>query len=74
MLGLRLWCLAEISDFPEHRKVPTAGTSDFLSLQRTYGQSLASPSKSELRNALLHSRSGCLQIETLPSAALLPVT
>ena len=65
-------CLAEISDFSEHWKVPTAGTSDFLSLRSTYGQSFASPSKNELRNALLHSRSGYLQIETLPSAALLP--
>ena len=46
----------------------------FLSLHNTHGQSSASPYKSKLRNALLHSRSGCLQIETLSSAALLPVT
>ena len=46
----------------------------FLSLQSTYGQSFSFPYKSKLRNALLHSRSGCLQIQTLSSAALLPVT
>ena len=46
----------------------------FLSLQSTYGQSFAFSYKRKLRNALLHSRSGCLQIEMLSSAALLPVT
>ena len=46
----------------------------FLSLQSTYGQSFAFPYKKKLENALLHSRPGCLQIETLSSAALLPVT
>ena len=46
----------------------------FLSLQSAYGQSFAFPSKSELRNALLHSRSSCLRTETLSSAALLSVT
>ena len=30
MLHLRLWCLAEISDFSEHWKVPTTGTSVFF--------------------------------------------
>ena len=45
-----------------------------LSLQSTYRQSLAFPFKSKLRNALLHSRSGYLQIETISSAALFPVT
>ena len=74
MLSLRPQCLAEISDFSEHWKVPTTGTSVFLSLQSTCGQSFAFPDKSELRKALLHSRSGCLQIETLSSAASLPVT
>ena len=46
----------------------------FLSLQSTCEQSFAFPNKSKLRNALLHSTSGCLQIETLSSAALLSVT
>ena len=75
MLGLRLRRLAEISDFLEHWKVPTTGTSVFLfvcgflfvclfvlSLQSTYGKSFAFPCKSKLRKALLHSRSGCLPI------------
>ena len=46
----------------------------FLSLQSTHGQSFAFPDKSKLRNALLHSRSGCLQIQTLSSAAFLSIT
>ena len=46
----------------------------FLSFQSTDGQSFTFPDKSELRNALLHSRSGCLHIETLSSVAFLPVT
>ena len=46
----------------------------FSSLQSTYGQSFAFSYKSEPRNVLLHSRSSCLQIQTLSSAALLPVT
>ena len=29
-LGLRPWCLAEISDFSEHQKVPTTGTRVFF--------------------------------------------
>ena len=57
MLSLRPWCLAEIGDFSEHWKVPTTGTGVFLSLQSTYGQAFAFPYKSELRKALLHSRS-----------------
>ena len=73
MLGLRLQRLAEISDFSEHWKVPTTGTGVFFVTSRYYGQSLASPSKSEPRNAVLHSRSGCLQTETLSSAVLWPV-
>ena len=46
----------------------------FLPLQSTSGQSLAFPNKSKLRNALLHSRSGCMQTETPSSAAFLPGT
>ena len=46
----------------------------FLAVQCTYGQFFAFPLKSKLRNALLHSRSGYLQIETISSAALFPVT
>ena len=30
MLGLRLWCLAEISDFSGRWKVPTTGTGVFM--------------------------------------------
>ena len=70
-LGLRPQYLAEMGDFSECWKVPTGV---FLSLQSTSGQSFAVPDKRKLRNALLHSRSGCLQIETLSSAALLAVT
>ena len=74
MLGLRLWCLAEISDFSERWKgCPQLALVYFLSLQSTYGRSFAFQYKSGLRNALLHSRSGCLQLQTL-SSALLPVT
>ena len=46
----------------------------FLSLQSTYGQSFSFPCKGKLGNALLLARSGCLQIQTLSSAALLPLT
>ena len=56
-LGLRPRCLEEISDFSGRWKVPTTGTGVFLSLQSTSGPSFAFPSKRELRNALLHSRS-----------------
>ena len=67
--------LAEINDFSECCNVPTTGTSVFfLLLQSTYGQSFAFPYKSNVRNALLHSRLGCFQIEPVPSAVLLPVT
>ena len=54
-------------------RCPQLALEYFLSLQSTYGQSFAFPYKAKLRNALLHSRSGCLQIETF-SSALLPVT
>ena len=63
MLGLRPPCLAEVSDFSERWKVSTTGTGVFfLSLPSTYGQSFAFPFKSKFRNALLHSKSSCLQI------------
>ena len=74
MLGLRPWYLGEMSDiFSPRWKVPTTGTGVFLSIQSTSGRSFAFPSKSELRNALLPSTSGCLRIETLSSVAILPV-
>ena len=74
MLGLRHWCLVEISDFSECLKVPTTGTSVFFCHFKAPVLWTVFPYKSKLRNALLHSRSGCLKIETLSSAALLPVT
>ena len=74
MLSLRPQCLTEISVFSEHWKVPTTGTSVFFVTSKYFkAKSFAFPYKSKLRNALLHSRSGCLQIETFSSAALLPV-
>ena len=68
MPSLRLWCLAEISDFSECWKVPTTGTSVFFVTSKHLRTVLAFPDKSELRDVLLHSRSGCLQRETLSSA------
>ena len=53
--------------------MPTTGPSVFFVTSKHYGQSFAFPHKSKLGNALLHSRSGYLQIQTLFSAALLPV-
>ena len=74
MLGLRPRCLAEISDFFQNiGRYPQLILVYFLSLRSTYRQSFAFPSKSELKNALLRSRSGCLQIQTLSSTTLLPV-
>ena len=52
MLGLRPQHLAEISDFSGRWKVPTTGTSVFLSLQSTYRQSFAFPDKTKARNKL----------------------
>ena len=74
MLGLRgnIWKKSMI--FQNVGRCPQLALVYFLSLQSTYGQSFAFPFKSKLGNALLHSRSGCLQIQTLFSAALLPVT
>ena len=74
MLGFRLQRLAEISDFSGHWKVPTTDTSVFFVTSKHLWTVFAFPYKSGLRNALLRSRSGCLQIETISSAALLPLT
>ena len=72
VLGHGIWQKSVI--FQNIGRCPQLALVYFLSLQSTYGQSFAFPDKSKLRNALLHSRSGCLQIQTLSSAALLPVT
>ena len=69
MLSLRPRDPAAISEFSERWKVSTVALEYFLSLPSTCGQSFAFASESQLRNALLHSRSGCLQIQTLSSAA-----
>ena len=53
--GLGVWQKSVI--FQNAGRMPTAGTSVFLSLQSAYGQSFVFPYKSELRKALLHSRS-----------------
>ena len=70
--GCGVWQKSVI--FQHVGRCPQLALVSFLSLQSTCGQSFAFPSKSELRNALLHSSSGCLRTETLSSAALLPVT
>ena len=72
VLGRSVWQKSVI--FQNLGRCPQQALVHFLSLQSTYGQSFAFPDNRKFGNALLYSRSGCLQIETLSSAAFLPVT
>ena len=60
MLSLRPWYLEKSLIFQNVERCPQLTLVYFLSLQSTYGQSSAFPSKSKLRNALfILGQAGC---------------